>query len=171
MSDFTPQNESHSEKVTVGWREWVRVPDLGLPDMRAKIDTGAKTSAIHAFEVTPFEKDGEKWVRFRIRPRKSSPELEQTCEAKVIDQRIVKSSTGEKENRYVISQKLCMGPWHWETEMTLTDRDTMAFLMLIGRRALAGRFLVDSAASFLLGRPQVDEAEPIESSEPVYIGK
>ena len=167
MIDNVPQHE----KVTVGWREWVRVPSLGLPDMRAKIDTGAKTSALHAFEVTPFDKDGELWVRFRIHPRKTLPNLEHTCEAKVIDERIVKDSGGHAEKRYVIQQNVHMGTWHWMIEMTLTDRDTMAFLMLIGREALAGRFLVDSSASFLLGRPQLDEAEPIASSEPVFIGK
>jgi len=139
--------------------------------MRAKIDTGAKTSALHAFEVTPFEKEGQKWVRFRIHPRKTLPNLECTCQAPVIDERIVKDSGGHAERRYVIKQTVYLGPWHWEIEITLTDRDTMAFLMLIGREALAGRFLVDSSASFLLGRPQVDDATPIEPAEPVFIGK
>lgn len=168
MIDKVPTQQ---EKVAVGWREWVRLPDIGLPDMRAKIDTGAKTSALHAFEVTPFEKDGETWVRFRIHPRKTMPELEHTCEAKVIDERVVKDSGGHAEKRYVIKQTVYMGPWHWDIEMTLTDRDTMAFLMLMGREALAGRFVVDSSASFLLGRPQPDAADPIETTEPIYIGK
>lgn len=159
------------EKVAIGWREWVCVPALGLPDMRAKVDTGAKTSALHAFEVKPFQKNGQKWVRFRIHPRKTLPDLECTCEAPVIDERVVKDSGGHAERRYVIKQTVYLGTWHWEIEMTLTDRDTMAFLMLIGREALAGRFLVDSSASFLLGRPQVDDATPIESAEPVFIGK
>lgn len=167
MTDHLPD----LDKVTIGWREWVRIDALGLPDMRAKIDTGAKTSALHAFEVTPFEKDGQKWVRFRIHPRKTMPKLEHVCEAPIIDERVVKDSGGHAERRYVIQQTVYLGPWHWEIELTLTDRDTMAFLMLIGREALAGRFLVDSSASFLLGRPQLQEAAPIAPTEPVFIGK
>lgn len=167
MTDRLPEHG----KVTIGWREWVRLPELGLPDMRAKIDTGAKTSAIHAFEVTRFTKNGERWVRFRIHPRKTMPEKECVCEAPIIDERVVKDSGGHAEQRYVIRQTVYLGQYHWDIEMTLTDRDTMNFLMLIGREALAGRFLVDSSASFLLGRPQVDDAEPILSAEPVYIGK
>lgn len=166
-------NLNHSntpELVTLGWREWVCLKELGLPDLRAKVDTGAKTSALHAFEVTPFEKDGEEWVRFRIHPRKSMPDLEHTCEAKVHDKRTVKESGGHREKRYVIKSRVYIGTWHWDIEMTLTDRDSMNFVMLLGRQALAGAYTVDSASSFLLGRPSVSNADPIEQQKPVFIG-
>ncbi len=173
MTDLpvVPTVSEPSTQTALGWREWVRLEELGLPDIRAKIDTGAKTSALHAFEVTTFEKNGEEWVRFLIHPRKSMPELVHTCEAKVIDTRNVKDSGGHKECRYVIKSPVCLGEWQWDIEMTLTDRDTMNFMMLIGREALAGRFLVDSAGSFLQGRPNLEKALNIEPAEPVYIGK
>lgn len=168
MNSQNPDNNHNL--VTLGWREWVCLKDLGLPDLRAKVDTGAKTSALHAFEVTPFEQNGEEWVRFRIHPRKSMPDLEHTCEAKVHDKRAVKDSGRHREKRYVIKSRVYIGQWHWDIEMTLTDRDSMNFVMLLGRQALAGAYVVDSSGSLLLGRPTVSNADPIPQQKPVFIG-
>ena len=154
------------ELQELGWREWVRLPELGLPDMRVKIDTGAKTSAIHAFEVATFERDGKPWVRFKIRPRKRKPNLMHTCEAEIIDRRYVKDSGGHQEERYVIKTEAVLGKHRWPIEMTLTDRDTMNFRMLLGRRAMTNRFVVNPAASFMQGLPQIECAQPLPNSKP-----
>lgn len=163
-------NECSYEPVIVGWREWVCPKELGLPDLRAKVDTGAKTSCLHAFELKAFKKKGEKWVRFKIHPRKSMPELVHTCEAKVHDRRTVKDSGGHKQKRYVIKTRIYMGTWHQDIELTLTPRDNMNFVMLLGRAALAGSYLVDSTSSFLLGRPDTHEADPRQQQKPYFIG-
>ena len=156
--------------VIVGWREWVCLDALELPDLRAKVDSGAKTSCLHAFKVTTFKKNGEKWVRFKVRPRKSMPQDVFTCEAKVYDRRLVKDSGGHVQRRYVIRTRMYIGTWHQLIELTLTERDNMNFVMLLGRAALAGSYVVDSASSFLLGRPDVREADPRTQQKPYFIG-
>lgn len=164
------QTDNSHALVTVGWREWVRLEDLGLPDVRAKVDSGAKTSCLHAFELKTFKKNGKKWVRFKIHPRKTMPDLVHTCEAPVHDRRVVKDSGGHRQNRYVIKTRMFIGPWHQDIELTLTARDNMNFVMLLGREALAGSYLVDSASSFLLGRPDINEADPRTQQTPYFIG-
>ena len=142
-----------SELLTTGWREWVLLPELCLPKIKAKIDTGARTSCLHAFSVEPFEKDDQQWVRFGIHPFQKNREIEIYCEARVIDERVVTDSGGHKENRYVISSQVVMGNQQWPIELTLTNRDNMQFRMLLGRTAMEGKINVDPAASFLLGKP------------------
>jgi hypothetical protein len=137
----------------LGWREWVSLPDLGIEHIKAKVDTGARTSALHAFFLEPFERDGEDWLRFRIHPLQKNDELVVESEARVIDQRSIRDSGGHAENRYVIETTILLGDKRVTAEVTLTDRESMLFRMLLGRTALKGRFSVDPGRSFTLGKP------------------
>lgn len=142
------------EVSTIGWREWVSLPDLGLPEIKAKIDTGARTSCLHAFSVEPFSKDGKDWVRFGIHPHQDDTETEVFSEAEVIDKRMISDSGGHKEERYVITTEVELANQRWPIEITLTNRDTMLFRMLLGRTAMANRMIVDPGKSFLFGKPK-----------------
>ena len=132
----------------LGWREYVDIPQLGVSGIKAKVDTGARTSCIHAFSVTTFEKDQKTWVRFGVHPNQDDTDTEIWCEAPVSDQREVTDSGGHKEMRYVISSILKIGEYEFETEFTLTNRDAMRFRMLLGRTAMNNRFVVNPAASY-----------------------
>ncbi len=138
-------------KLIIGWREWCSLPDLNLPGINAKIDTGAKTSSLHAYKVTPFTHNGENWVKFFVHPvqRHRHPEIE--CRAQVVDQRAVTSSNGTTETRYVIKTTLIMGAHKFLTEITLSNRDEMGYRMLIGRQSLSQRFVVDPSLSHTTG--------------------
>jgi hypothetical protein len=135
----------------IGWREWVALPDLSIAHIKTKVDTGAKTSALHAFYVQPFERDGVEWVKFGVHPLQSSTSSIVECQAPVKALRSVTDSGGHAEMRYVIETSLIIKNHVHLIELTLTDRETMRFRMLLGRRALKRRFLVDSNKSFILG--------------------
>lgn len=139
-------------KPVIGWREWCTLPDLGLPAVQAKIDTGAKTSALHAYDIEPFTENGIQYVRFKIHPLPKNNKIERTCIAPLIDRRNVVSSNGERELRYVIATHIQFPTHAVIAELTLTSRHKMAFRLLLGREALRkARFAVDPAKSLLLG--------------------
>jgi hypothetical protein len=142
-----------SHKVVAGWREWVGLPDLGVDFVKAKLDTGARTSALHAFDVEEVDRDGEDWVRFSIHPWQRSAEDARTVELPIHDRRHVRSSTGHTQERYVVLMRVRIHGTDVTSEVTLTRRDSMGFRMLIGREALRQAFLVDSGRSYLGGRP------------------
>lgn len=139
-------------KPIIGWREWLALPELGVGAIKAKIDTGARTSALHTFGLKSFEEDGILRVKFRIHPLQMRRDVHITCVADVMDRRYVTSSDGQREMRYVITTSVVMGDLAWPVEMTLTNRDSMRFRMLLGRAAICGRVVVDPGKSYLSGR-------------------
>lgn len=142
--------------MTVGWREWVALPALGIPALKAKVDTGARTSALHAYMVESFTEGGKERVRFGIRPLRKRVDLNLICEADVYDRRVVSDSGGHREERYIIRTPLYIGGWQWDMELSLTNRDTMLFRMLLGRTAMTGRLLVDPQRSYCTGKSLKD---------------
>jgi hypothetical protein len=136
--------------VVVGWREWAGLPDLGIARVKGKMDTGARTSALHANSIHAFEADGAPWVRFDVT---GESEHVPWHEAEVADRRLVRSSNGETELRFVIRTSLLLAGRTWKVELTLTNRERMDLPMLIGREAMAERVLVDAARSWLWGQP------------------
>lgn len=141
----------HSNTLT-GWREWAGLPDLGVEWIKAKIDTGARTSSLHAFDIEEFERDGADWVRFRVRPWQESTADTVIAECPVHDRRAVRSSSGHAATRIVVKLRIRLVERVITVEVTLSNRDEMGFRMLIGREALRRGFVVDPARSFLGGR-------------------
>lgn len=137
-----------SDKLTLGWEEWVSLPDLSLPAIKAKIDTGARTSALHAVAIEPFGSEKNPQVRFIMHPDPSDPNIEVVCSAKVIDRRSVTSSNGVTESRYVIESSIKIGDQTWPIHITLTNRETMVYRMLLGRSAILDTMAVIPSASF-----------------------
>ncbi len=155
MSESSPTAPSDLAPplTPIGWREWVALPGLRVGALKAKIDSGAFTSSLHAVDIERFEKGGEQWVRFTLQIRPGSTRSTKPRVARLHDVRKVTSSNGESEERPVIQTTLVIAGRAFLTEFTLTARAGMRYRMLVGRRSLAGRFLVDSGASFLGGKP------------------
>lgn len=144
-----------AELVTLGWREWVELPVLGLKQVKAKVDTGARTSSLHAFEVRDFDDGGVHRVEFKMHPNQHDTNEVVVCVADIIDQREVRDSGGHREKRWVIETPIRIGQYTWNAELNLTSRDDMLFRMLLGRTALRGRAVVNPARSYLVGeRPK-----------------
>jgi len=141
------------ELAVIGWREWVGLPDLGIIFIKAKVDSGARSSSLHAFDLKPFERDGEEWVRFKIHPVQRRKLGIVETEAKVFDRRSVRSSSGKASMRPVILTNVSLMGITWSVEMTLANRDDMGFRMLLGRQAFRHRFLVDAGKSYCSVKP------------------
>lgn len=135
----------------VGWLEWVRLPDLGLRRLEAKVDTGARTSSLHATEHEIFERDGAKWVRFRVTPSHRPAASSLICEAPLLDVRIVRSSNGLEESRPTIRTRVSLGGKLFRIDLTLAERSAMGYRMLVGREAVRGRFIVNAAKKHIGG--------------------
>ncbi|WP_401000129.1 ATP-dependent zinc protease [Agromyces sp. GXQ0307] len=146
---------NHSNTIA-GWREWVRLPQADVEWMKAKLDTGARSSALHAFDVEEFEREGVAWVRFGIHPWQDTDADAATVELPVHDRRVIRSSTGHTQERLVVLMEIVLHDRPVTAEVTLTNRDEMGFRMLIGREALRNGFLVDAGRSFVGGRAPRD---------------
>jgi ribosomal protein S6--L-glutamate ligase len=143
---------STTDKIIIGSEEWCVLPELGLPAVKARVDSGAKTSSLHAFNIQVFDKKGVPWVRFDVHPIQANRKIVKRCEARLIERREVRSSSGHLEQRPVIATRVQLGAQSWDIEITLTNRDPMGYRMLLGREAMVGRFIVDPERGFMLGR-------------------
>lgn len=151
MSDIRKKRPL-SDFTLIGWKEWLSFPNLGIPAIKAKIDTGARTSSLHTFSIEEYAAQGQRMVRFGIHPLQKRKDIELFCDAPVIDRRRVKDSGGHVEKRYVIQSMAILGNMHWPIEVTLTNRESMMFRMLLGRTALGKRFIIDPRRSYVSGR-------------------
>ncbi|MFT4540427.1 MAG: hypothetical protein ACI835_002878 [Planctomycetota bacterium] len=147
MKSLKPEN-----RIVIGWREWVALPDLGIKTIKAKVDTGARTSSLHAFDIEKFRKGSTDMVSFKVHPEQRNSKREKSVVAAVHDWRSVRSSSGEAELRPVILTTIEIFGESWEVELTLTRRDAMGFRMLLGRQAVRGHIVVDPGRSYLNGR-------------------
>lgn len=141
----------NEEKIIIGGEEWFSFPALGIPAIKARVDSGAKTSSIHAFNIQKFNRDGEAWVSFEVHPLQNNRQVVIRCERPIVDKRSVKSSTGIAETRYVVEVTIKAGSISWDIELNLANRDSMGYRMLLGREAMSGRVLVDPSLSHCLG--------------------
>ena len=148
-----------AEPHILGWREWLALPALGIGAIKAKLDTGARSSALAVLSAEPFERDGATHVRFRVRPKRRSERL-YTCEAPVVDRRPVTDSGGHTGERWFIRTEVMIGDRRFETDINLTDRRAMLFPLLLGRSALGGRFRIDPELSYTCAKPPTGRPTP-----------
>lgn len=146
-----PHDPMH-DKIPIGWREWIALPELAIPAIKVKIDTGARTSALHVFGLETYSWSGRTWVRFGLHPLQKRIDIALSCTAEMIDERAVSDSGGHREHRPIIATRLRLGDREWPIEISLTNREDMLFRMLLGRTALRGRVIIDPQMSYLCGR-------------------
>jgi len=139
--------------LVIGWREWVRLPDLKIPRVKAKVDTGARSSSLHAFDIRTFDRDGVTFVSFKVHPLQRNSKKTIECESEVLEFRNIRSSSGHSAKRPVIRTTIKAAGQTWTIDLTLANRDAMGFRMLLGREAFRGRFLVDAGNSWYGGKP------------------
>jgi hypothetical protein len=142
--------------TTIGWREWLELPDLDIPRIKVKVDTGARTSALHVYDLEEYHRGDQRFVRFLVHPLQRSTKETIHCKARVLEERKVRDSGGRVHRRFVVVTTARLGEQSWPIEITLASRDAMGFRMLLGREAVRGRFLVHPGQSFLCGRPPKD---------------
>lgn len=142
----------HSTRLLIGWREWISLPDLKIPVIKAKVDTGARTSSLHAFEIESYYERGVLKVRFFVHPLQRRKDIVIKCDAPVVDYRVVSDSGGHREKRFVIETNMVMGGVEFTAEVTLANRETMSHRMLLGRAAMKD-MVIDPGSSYLLGEP------------------
>jgi hypothetical protein len=145
-------------KIVIGWREWVQLPDLGVFETKAKVDTGADNSSLHAFNVERFQLDGVDYIRFEVHPKQRSKKPSIQCEAPLATERMVKNPGGRSELRPVIRTRVVVAGVTMDALVNLTSRDEMGFRMLLGRRTVRTKFVVDPGRSYLGARPRREEA-------------
>ena len=144
------KRKNHTPKLIVGWREWAQLPELGVEMIKVKIDTGAKTSSLHAFDLSTFTYMGRDCVQFDVHPLQDNDFVTHRCISPIVDYRWITSSTGHRQRRFIIYTPIKIGEFTSFIEISLANRDEMGFRMLVGRTALKGRILVDPSHSFLL---------------------
>lgn len=149
-----------SSRGLIGWREWVTFPTLGDFQVKAKVDTGARTSAIHATNIEAVQRDGQDFVKFCLFPEQDNHTTFVECEAPLAERRVITDSGGHEEERFIVTTDIKLGVHVWKIELSLTQRDDMGFRMLLGRTAVRRRFLVDPGRSYLEGQP----LDPVKSS-------
>jgi ribosomal protein S6--L-glutamate ligase len=160
MPRWTDRMPPLSVPFILGWEEWIALPELGLPAIKAKVDTGARTSALHADFVEPFGPARARKVRFGVHPVPRRDDLRIECTARLVDRREIRSSNGEREQRYVIETPIRIGGREWPIEVTLANRNMMTYRMLLGRQAIARGVLVDPSSSFLQPKLRYKVYEP-----------
>ena len=140
------------DKLLIGWREWCALPHLNIPAIKVKIDTGARTSALHAFNIKSWVKKDKKYVNFSVYPLQGNNKIIIHCEAPVVDERIITSSNGHREHRYIILTEIKIAHQIWSIELSLSDRDPLKFRMLLGREALKKWAIIDPSRNYCQGR-------------------
>lgn len=148
----TQKKKNKAPPTLIGWREWVALPELGAARIKAKVDTGAKTSALHAFRLKTVIKDGVEYAEFFLHPEQKKRLPEFFCSAPVVDRRSIRSSNGQVEKRLIIRTRLSIGGRDYPIALSLTNRNSMGFRLLLGRDAFRKKFVINPSASFLLGK-------------------
>ncbi len=140
--------------VIIGANEWIGLPQLSISRLRAKVDTGAKTSALHVSDIEVFRKRAQDWIRYRVAIGSPRPNRYVNCESRIIDKRNIRNTSGELEERYIITTQLLIGATRWDAEISLTSRKKMRYRMLLGRTAMSHHALVDPGRRYLQGMPR-----------------
>ncbi len=148
------KKRSTRPRPTIGWREWVQLEEIAVPWVKCKVDTGARSSCLHAFNTKIFEQADGKWIRFSVHPLQRDRKTTNECLAKIVEFRKIRSSNGQVELRPVIETQIRLMDQVWTTELTLSNRDQMGFRMLLGRESVKGRFLIDTARSYCSAVPE-----------------